>query len=348
MASILYLGSDSNGTTSLHRALALQRLGHNVTIENRYREVCKSLQHKIIGRLHYHTGYRFLQRHMKNWLNDILNNKSFPSYDLIWVNGGELFGIECLEILKKLDCPLVLYNNDDPTGNRDGRRFDSLLKAISFYDLCAVRLEKEDSEYLKRGAKKVLGVRMSYDEVAHRPFSSYKEISENFRSEIAFIGTWMRGEGRDDFMLYLLSAGLPISIWGGRWQKSPYWAELKPYYRGGALSGREYVAAMQGAKICIGLLSSGNRDLHTRRSVEIPYAGGLLCAERTSEHQALYEEGKEAVFWKDAEECARVCKDLLKNDEKREAIRKAGMKRVRELEVGNEDICRKILDAVEW
>ena len=107
-----------------------------------------------------------------------------------------------------------------------------------------------------------------------------------------------------------------------------------------------YVAAIRGAKVCLGLLSKGNRDLHTTRSMEIPYAGGVLCAERTTEHLALYREDEEAVFWTTAEECAEKCLGLLGDDQSRERIRLAGMARVRNNKVGNEDICRQILQAV--
>jgi len=123
--------------------------------------------------------------------------------------------------------------------------------------------------------------------------------------------------------------------------------ELKKYYRDGSLGGSDYVAAIQGAKVCLGFLSKGNRDLHTTRTMEIPYAGGLFCAERTSEHLELYKEGVETVYWSDVDECARMCKKLLADEVLRENIRLAGMKRVRELGLGHEDICRIILNKVE-
>ena len=96
----------------------------------------------------------------------------------------------------------------------------------------------------------------------------------------------------------------------------------------------------------MGLLSHGNRDLHTTRSVEIPYAGGLLCAERTSEHLEMYREDLEAVFWKDVDECVEKCRRLLADGVLRERIRKAGMQRVRELGVGNEDVCNQVLTKI--
>lgn len=240
----------------------------------------------------------------------------------------------------------MLYNNDDATGKRDGRRFNLLLQALPYYDLCVVRREVNVAEYKARGAKEVMLIRLSYDELAHRPLGCTETIPAAFCSEVAFIGTWMRHEKRDAFLLELIRRGIPVSIWGDRWNKSPLWRSLQSAHRGASLSGRDYVTAIQGAKLCLGLLSRGNRDLHTRRSVEIPFAGGLLCAERTSEHLEMYQEGLEAVFWSDVAECAATCKYLLEHPAEREAIRLAGMLKVRALGVGNEVVCNKILSRV--
>jgi hypothetical protein len=163
---------------------------------------------------------------------------------------------------------------------------------------------------------------------------------------VLFIGTLIPGEHRDDFMLQLKQGGLPIHLMGNRWQRSPHWSELRQCHKGNGILGTAYAIALAKASICLGFLSHGNRDLHTRRSVEVPFAGSLLCAERTSEHQLLYEEGCEAVFWNSAEECIAVCRDLLNHPLTRNAIRRAGSSRVRELGVGNEDISSSILNAI--
>ncbi len=344
MANILYLGNTNPVSTSAHRANTLVRLGHHVVVSNPYGAFAKQIKSRWLGPIHFRTGYRLLSSSVTKWLaHEVQSVKP----DFVWVNSGELFGPGCLKILKQLACPIILYNNDDPTGGRDGRRFDSLLKALPYYDLAVVRREINVSEYKARGVDHVIRVFMSYDEEAHKPFEKDSDIPEELRSEVAFIGTWMRYEKRDEFLLELVDAGIPVSIWGDRWQKSPHFQALKSNWRGPALAGRDYVAAMQGAKICLGLLSSGNRDLHTRRSVETTYAGGLLCAERTTEHQQMYKEGVEAVFWSDTKECIQACKQLLENDEEREKIRLAGMKRVRSLKLGNEDVCSYIIKSIE-
>lgn len=340
---ILYLGDEAPQTTSRHRADALRRLGHSVIIEDPYAALGAALRGRIRGALHYRSGYRLLQPASQRWVESLLREHAgWP--DVVWVNGGELIGFKAADKLKRFDAPMVLYNNDDPTGPRDGRRFDSLLAALPVYDLCVVLREPNVQEFSDHGARLVHRVWMSYDEVHHTPFDTVDSIPPEFRSDVAFVGTWMRGEGRDDFMLGLIKRGIDVAIWGDRWHKAPNWRRLQPYWRGPALGGRDYVAAIQGAKITLGLLSKGNRDLHTTRSVEIPYAGGLLCAQRTDEHLSMYREGEEAVFWSDVDECAAICQALLADSKRRERIRQAGMARVRAAGYGNEAVCRQILE----
>ena len=343
--TILYLGHTSQSSTSAHRANALRRLGHTVVQIDPFIALPKNLGARWPAAFHFRTGYVLLQAKLAQWLRDVLSTKKINP-DLIWVDSGELMGPKCLDILQTLNCPVVLYNIDDPTGKRDGRRFASLIKAIPRYDLIVVVRPESQKECVALGAKRAIHVYRSYDELAHKPYSHVSEIPENFKSDVVFIGTWMRYEKRDEFLLELISNGIPVSIWGNGWQKSPHFSKLKSHWRGAALGGRDYVAAVQGSKICLGLLSKGNRDLHTTRSLEIPFAGGLFCAERTTDHQEMYEDGVEAVFWSDATECITQCKKLLENDILRENIRQAGMKRVRSLGVGNEDVCKKILNTL--
>ena len=344
MANVVYVGDGFPGSTSGQRALALKRLGHQVVVLDPYAQFRKDMG-SFRGALNFRTGYVFLQSAIKKWLAGSLQNLAIRP-DVVWVDMGEVLGPACMKELKSLNCPIVNYNVDDPTGKRDGNRFYSFIKSIPFYDLIVVVREETAGECKALGAKKVIHVFRSYDEEAHRPFESSDEIPENFRSEVAFIGTWMRNENRDEFLYELIRRHVPVSIWGDRWPKSPLFKQIKDHWRGGALYGRDYVKAIQGSKICLGMLSKGNRDLHTTRSLEIPYAGGVFCGERTSEHLMLYNEGKEAMFWSNPKECADLCLDLLADDARREQIRLAGMRKVRSLKLGHEDVCRQILNVV--
>lgn len=336
---IAYFGDSSSATTSSHRAAALRRLGHVVDVF----DVARALRGRtsfVAERVHYRTGYRFLQPGVLRFLRGL----DLRGYDLAWVCSGERYGEEALELIKRTIPKLLLYVVDDVTGTRDGNRFAGLRRCIGKYDLCVVRRTENVDEFRRLGAKKVTRIFMSFDEAAHAPFADIDTIPEHLRSEVAFIGTWMREEGRDQFVARLLELGVPVTVWGNRWERSRLWRHVKDAYRGPALSGRNYVAAIQGAKVCLGLMSKGNRDLHTRRSAEIPYADGLLCAERTAEHLQMFEDGEEAVFWETPEECARQCHTLLEEHERREQIRAAGRRRIVANRLGNEDVCQDILD----
>ena len=180
--------------------------------------------------------------------------------------------------------------------------------------------------------------------MAHAPRELGAEQHRRFASEVVFVGTWMPERG--PFMAELIRYGVPLSIWGNRWQKAPEWLQLAPHWRGPGLdTDDDYAAAILAAKISLGLVAKNVHDQHTTRSMEIPALGGLFCAERTREHLALYEEGREAVFWSDAAECAKQCMALLADEPRRKAIAAAGHARALRNGHYNERVMARILDA---
>ncbi|RQY92709.1 glycosyltransferase [Burkholderia stagnalis] len=70
-----------------------------------------------------------------------------------------------------------------------------------------------------------------------------------------------------------------------------------------------------------------------------------LCAQRTGEHVAMFRDGVEAVFWDSVDECAHHCRALLADVLRREAVRCAGMARIRAIGAGNESACGRFVAA---
>jgi len=343
---IVYLGNTDPATTTRQMADALVRCGHEVLLRDPEDDLGLKRLGRVASALHYRSGYRLMQPAVLRWTEGLDLPALAP--DVVWVDSGEWFGPQVLRALRRAGAPVVLFNHDDPTGPRDGRRFDSLRQALPGYDLFAttVRDAVTDAEFREHGVRRWLRLTAGHDEVVHRPFEDPAAIAPELRSSVAFVGTWIPVERRDAFVGRLLELGVPVSIWGNHWQKAPLAARIGAHWRGPALRGRDYVAAIQAADVTLGMLSSANRDVHTRRSSEVPYAGGLLCAQRTRLHESLYRDGEEAVFWSDADECAALCLKLLADDARRERIRAAGMRRVRANRVGNEDIVRRVLDTL--
>ena len=333
--SILYIGVDSG--TSLHRVRALERLGHRVTLVNPRTSLPRN---KLVARWVNRTGGLFFEQRVRK---NLLATLPLTSFDVVWVDAGDLIGPSLVKDLKALYGCVVNYNHDDPYGKRDGYKWRLYLKAVPEYNLITVIRECNVKEALAAGAKDVLLLDRSADEVAHAPRKITKEDYEKWSSEVVFIGTWMPERG--PFMVRLLELGVPLTIYGYAWQKAKEWPLLQEHWRGpGLYDDESYAKAVQCAKVCLGLLSKGNRDEATTRSFEVPYLGGVLCAERTSEHSRLYLEDVEAVFWSTPEECAEKCMRLLGDEEWRKLLSKNGRARCIRNRTTHQEMLREILN----
>jgi len=337
---ILYLGHDHG--TSRHRANALRRLGHKVGVLDPWEFFPDGLiLRKIFEKLIYKVGSAWLEPHVRRRLVQRLKHRHF---DVIWNNQCELIGSATALAIREHADSIVTYVNDDPFGPQDRRRFSLFRQSIKHYDLNVVVRQPNVAEAYAYGAATAIRVFMSADEIAHRPVVLTPEEEKRWASDVAFIGTWMPERG--PFLARLMGLGVPLTIFGDRWQKAPEWPVIKKAWRGPGLGDSAYVKAIQAAKVCLGLLSKGNRDLHTTRSSEIPHVGSVLCAEHTEEHRAMYREDEEAVFWKTTGECAEKCFALLADEPKRKAIARAGREQCIQSGYLNEPTMETILNTL--
>jgi hypothetical protein len=334
VANIVYLGSMRG--TSLDRAAALRRLGHAVEHIDPRMLLPRTIW---VDRIMWRSGGVWFTPWILRALSSQLGQQR---YDLCYVDGGDWIAPRTMSFLRQRAATVVNYNIDDPLGPRDGARNRAYRRCVPLYDLCVVMREVNVAEARVLGAQNVLRVYMSADEVSHAPRKLSAYDLQVWSSEVLFLGTWFPERG--PFLLELIKRGVPLTIRGTNWSKAPEWEALKPHWKGGALLGDDYAKAIQCAKVNIGLLSMMNRDLHTTRSLEIPALGALLCAQRTSEHLAMYREGEEALFWADPEECAAMCRKALEYKGLRESIARAGHARTKRNGHYNETVLKRILD----
>jgi spore maturation protein CgeB len=332
--SILYIGN-SDGT-ALDRANALRRIGHRVEHLSLRRLLPST---SWIDRVTWRLGGDVLSPWILRQLPKSLESSR---YDLCYVDGGEWVTPRVIKLIRKYTERVVNYNIDDPLGSRDAARFVAYRRSVPFYDLCVVVREENVAEAERLGAKDVMRVYRSSDEIAHAPRVLSGAEAERWRADVLFLGTWFPERG--PFLADLVKLGVPLTIRGANWKKAPEWPVLQAYFKGGHLQGDEYALALQCAKLSLGLLSKGNRDLHTTRSLEIPALGGLLCAERTREHLDMYVDGQEALFWSSTEECAAVCREALADEERRRRIVAAGHARSLDNGHHNERVMRAIVE----
>jgi len=344
---ILYLGRNSG--TSAQRAAAMVRLGHDVASLDPSSMIPAG---SWMSRWVWRTGALGVsgivrRRSLKAIAGARFDSSPFDPaspFDLAWIDSGEMVDARFVRELKKRIPIVVCYNADDPFGDRDGMRWRAYRRAVPFYDLLVVVRVPNIEEARRAGAKRVMHVYRSADEVAHAPHRLSPEEREKWGSEVVFVGTAFPERG--PFFAELIRLGVPLTLYGERYDRLPEWGSLKPHWRGEDTSTVEgYAKAICAAKISLGLLSKGNRDLHTSRSLEIPALGGLFCAERTSEHSALYEENREAVFWTGPEECAAKCRSLLNDDAWRSSVAAQGRRRYLDSPWQNMRVVQSILEA---
>jgi spore maturation protein CgeB len=331
--TILYLGPI--GGTCLDRANALRRLGHQVEHLDLRLLLPKT---QWVDRVTWRMGGNLFSPLMKRRL---ANNLSGQYFDLCYVDGGEWVTPSVISLLRSYVKKIINYNIDDPLGPRDGLRFKAYRQSLPSYDFNTVVRQENVSEAYTLGAKNVMRVYRSADEVSHTPRALTENDRQIWGSEVLFLGTWFPERG--PFLVDLINRGVPLDIRGSNWHKAPEWPQLKKHWKGSSIGGDDYAKAIQCAKVNLGLLSRDNRDLHTTRSLEIPALGGLLCAERTSEHVNMYAEGQEALFWTNAEECAAMCQFVLQDEVRRQRIAEAGHQRVKKNGHYNEVILSSIL-----
>lgn len=337
---ILYIGDASQGTTSVHRADALRRLGHDVV----HLDARDPLPR---GRLVGGVGTRLGLWPFVPVINASLRRRiAGRAFDLAWVDAGSEISAGFVRWLKYRGMRVVSYVCDDPLGGRDGPKWNLYRRALREYDLAVVMRSMNIEESLRAGARRVARVLMSYDPIAHAPRHLTAPEQADWGSEVAFIGSWMPERG--PFMARLLELGVPLTIRGHHWQKAPEYARIRGALRGPGIYGPDYVRALQGAKISLGLLSRGNRDLHTQRSAEVPFIGrAAFCAEHTSEHEAMFRHGVEAMLWRDADECAAQCKALLADEPARLRMVAAARARIVQLGLSNDATLEWILSGLD-
>ena len=283
-------------------------------------------------------GAESLEPYVRQRLLSKIKNRHFK---IIWSDQCTLLGPRTVSTLKRYADYLLTYAIDDPFGTRDKNRFRLYRKALNLFDLTVVVRKPNVKEAYENGARRVLRVFRSADEVAHRPLSLTQTEKKKWNSDVAFIGTWMPERG--PFLARLVELGVPLALYGDRWQKADQWPILRNTWRGPFLHGADYVKAIQTAKVCIGLLSKENRDQHTTRSIEIPYIGSVLCAQSTNEHLNMYDEDREAVFWSSPDECAKKCFKLLNSDSNRKEIASFGRGRCLKNRYFNEAVLQSVL-----
>lgn len=321
-------------STTWGRMQAVNALGHETVPV----DVCRLAQRggrlsRVFQRLRWGPPIWALNR-------EIVQGAREHRPDLVWIDKGEW--VTRRTLLALAGVPRVHYTPDPALVFHRSRLFRA---ALPCYDLVVTTKAYELELYRRLGARDVLFQYPSFEPAVHRPEKATDEERARYGCDVVFVGTYARG--RERYLLPLAEAGIDLAIWGNGWDRGLREARLFPHLRGAGLSGRDYALALGCARIGLGLLSPLVPDRSTTRSLEIPACATLLLAERTEEHQALFEEGREAEFFASEEELLRKTRYYLEQDDERRRLAAAGRIRCLESRYSSTDRVREILDRAE-
>jgi hypothetical protein len=240
------------------------------------------------------------------------------------------------------DCKIVGYSPDDmSTRHNQSRQF---LAHLPLYDIYFTTKSYGVSELRALGCRNVHFIGNAFQPDVHKPYRTTEDDREKFGGAVGFIGVYERGRAAS--MHVLAEAGIPVRVWGP-WKKGSYPVHKNLRVEHRSLWNEEYAKAICSFDINLGFLRKVNRDLQTTRSIEIPACGAFMLAERTHEHQELFEEGIEAEFFSSDLELLDKVNYYLKNGEKRRQIAKAGRERCCRDGYSNQDRAQLMLQLVE-
>jgi spore maturation protein CgeB len=226
--------------------------------------------------------------------------------------------------IKRLGPAIFSYNNDDPFSSVPPNYYwRHYLKAAYFCDYNFVYRNKNINDFKLLGIEKVGLLKSYYITQNNFPIECPKTF------DVIFIGHF-ENDGRDKYIKALIEAGINITVFGDElWEKAPLYNEIKQIVKK-PVRKLEYNLTINRAKIALVFLSKINSDTYTRRCFEIPATKTLMLSEYTDELNSMFEEDKEALYFRNPEELVHKCRYLLKDNVKMKEIANNGYLKLHE------------------
>lgn len=246
----------------------------------------------------------------------------FQPQAIIAIKGLALYPDLLREMKSMTAAPLVMYSTDNPFNPVVSS--PESVESLPLWDLIATPRKANLAELQCRCAGKVIYLPFGYDPALHfHEMPATAKESEKMRSEVVFMGGC--DADRIPFLVPLAEAkDLTVRLYGGYYRRLP---KLRHLHRGFAY-GRRYRMVLSSTKVALCLVRRANEDGHVMRTFEIPACGAFLLAERTSEHQEMFVENKEAVFFDGPEEMLDKARFYARHEDLRQRIAHAGHVRV--------------------
>lgn len=209
-----------------------------------------------------------------------------------------------LQAIGRMGIERLNYLTDDPWN--PAHRSDWFLAALQEYDLLFSPRRANLEELRKTGGGKVQYLPFAYAPHLHYiPQGYLSTIPALATPEVVFVGGG--DKERVEFFSEAIGQGLSPHLYGGYWER---FSATRPFAKGHATADK--IRELTAAAINICLVRRANRDGHVMRSFEIPACGGVMVAEDTEEHRAIFgRDGEAVLYFSTASEMVAQLRELL-------------------------------------
>lgn len=294
----------------------------------------KGYIHSLIARVQY----KYMFGPLVNKLNrDLLTLVVEKKPNIIFIyRGSHIFSSTLSTIKKKFpETYIISYNNDDPFSNfYSWWHWRHFFKNVVKSDLVLSFRESNLSKYKEIGVQNVDFFRGYFNPDLHRKLDMTKIGNTEYTSDIVFIGHY-ENDGRMELIDALAGEGFNVKIFGPNgpsnkngWDEAISQSKYLKAQKVRTVKGEEYTLALNSAKIGLCFLSKINNDTYTLRCFEIPACGTALFSEWTSDLDALFENGVNAVLFKNREELINSVKYYLNNLQELKKLAELGFQSV--------------------
>lgn len=261
----------------------------------------------------------------KSLLESIVTVCKRDKPDIIWIEWPRELTSSAIRTIRSAvpSAKLVSFQDDNPWGTRssDVWMWKTYFSNVPLFDVHLVKRDSDIENLRRLGASNCIKWRHGW----YPPLFDLPPDGAERDQPVVLVATCMDDRGL--LVQRMLEADIPLRVYGNRWAKLTTLPRRYPEAFGGEVTGLAYAQVLQRAKIGIGVVSSSNQDDWTMRSYEIPSCGAAFLGVRTPTHTEMYEEGKEAEFFADADECLEKVANLLRDAPRRQSLALAGYNR---------------------
>jgi len=336
---ILMVGQFSEYGYTLAHLRAFREMGHDVEAVSIYQEgIGLSSKGSLLDRILWKLGYVRDKAGVNQKLLSLVSN-TVP--DILWMEKPLNLRSATFRQLRILHpgAISVFFSHDNM--QKPHNRSISLSKSFRYYHIAFIIKGYSEQHIRKLGTPIVESVNREYDADIFIP----RKQEMQYLHDVVFVGSYERE--RAERIDFIANNGIRIEVWGDGWLRWKNIHRTKALIHGKGVYGLELSNLWHSSRIVLSFLRRMNNDVTTGRTFEVPATGSFLLAERSISQQNIFMEGKEAEYFGDNIELLKKIIYYLDNNEEREHIAVAGMKKCREGGYSHRDQMKRCLNIIE-